>query len=63
MKGIRESVGAAEFMARCAVDIKNIAIREGESLEDWYDLGRGDWSNDEGCVSGLTPVSKQMGHI
>ncbi|KAK9868031.1 hypothetical protein WJX84_002145 [Apatococcus fuscideae] len=52
MKGIRESVGAAEFMARCAVDIKNIAIREGESLEDWYDLGRGDWSNDEGCGRG-----------
>ena len=51
MKGIRESVGAAEFMARCAVDIKNIAIKEGEEVEEWHDLGRGDWSNDEGCVS------------
>ena len=51
MKGIRESVGAAEFMARVAVDIKTIAVREGEAVEEWHDLGRGDWSNDEGTVS------------
>ncbi len=51
MKGIRESVGAAEFMARTAIDIKNIAMKEGTDIEAWYDLGRGDWSNDEGCVS------------
>ena len=51
MKGIRDTVGAAEFMARCAVDIKGIAMREGEDVEEWHDLGRGDWANDEGCVS------------
>lgn len=52
-KGLRESFGAKSFMARTAVDIRPIYDEAGTEVDKWYDLGKNDWSHEEGTVSSL----------
>jgi hypothetical protein len=53
VKGIKETFGAKTFMGRALVPIRPFADRPGEPVTDWYDLGKGEWSNDDGTVSHL----------
>lgn len=53
VKGIKETFGAKTFMGRALVPIRPFADRPGEPITDWYDLGKGEWSNDDGTVSHL----------
>lgn len=51
-KGLRESFGAKSFMARTAVDIRPIYDEAGTEVDKWYDLGKNDWSHEEGTGKG-----------
>jgi hypothetical protein len=50
VKGIRETFGAKSFMGRTAIPLRQFADRPGETVEDWYDLGKGEWANEDGTV-------------
>ncbi len=50
VKGLKDTFGAKTFMGRAAVPIRPYADRPGETVEDWFDLGRGEWSNEDGTV-------------
>lgn len=43
---------AKEFMARSAIPLTDIIRVEGQEEEGWFALGRGEWTNLEGPVSG-----------
>lgn len=59
VKGIKDTFGAKTFMGRSLIPIRPFADRPGEPVTDWYDMGKGEWSNDDGTVR--LPVSPQ-GH-
>ena len=50
VKGIKDTFGAKSFMGRAAVPIRPYADKPGETVEDWIDLGKGEWSNEDGTV-------------
>ncbi len=51
VKGIKETFGAKTFMGRVAINVRQFSDRPGEMVEDWYDLGKGEWANEDGTVS------------
>ena len=51
VKGIKDTIGAKTFMGRASIPIRPFADRPGEPVTDWYDMGKGEWSNDDGTVS------------
>ncbi len=53
VKGVKDTIGAKTFMGRAAIPVRRFADRPGETVEDWYDLGKGDWSNDDGTVRAM----------
>lgn len=55
VKGIKETFGAKTFMGRAAIPIRPFADRPGETVEDWYDLGKGEWANEDGTVRSPLP--------
>ena len=50
VKGIKDTIGAKTFMGRASIPIRPFADRPGEPVTDWYDMGKGEWSNDDGTV-------------
>ena len=65
VKGIKDTIGAKTFMGRASIPIRPFADRPGEPVTDWYDMGKGEWSNDDGTVSHprhLVPGALQGGH-
>ncbi|BDA44378.1 Synaptotagmin-5 [Coccomyxa sp. Obi] len=52
VKGVKETIGAKTFMGRAAIPVRRFTDRPGETVEDWYDLGKGDWSNEDGTGKG-----------
>ena len=50
VKGIKDTFGAKSFMGRAAVPIRPYAEKPGETIEDWIDVGKGEWSNEDGTV-------------
>ncbi len=50
LKGIKDTFGAKTFMGRAMIPIRPFADRPGEPVTEWYDLGKGEWSNDDGTV-------------
>ena len=57
IKGLKESFGAKTFMARTAIDIRPLSNVAGTEVDQWYDLGKNDWSHEDGTVSlSLAPV-------
>ena len=50
VKGLKDTFGAKTFMGRAAIPVRRFADRPGETIDDWYDLGKGDWSNEDGTV-------------
>ena len=50
-KGIRDSFGAKSFMARSAVPIRPVYDENTKEVDKWYDLGKNEWSHEEGTVS------------
>ena len=50
VKGIKDTIGAKTFMGRTSIPIRPFADRPGEPVTDWYDMGKGEWSNDDGTV-------------
>lgn len=50
VKGIKDTFGAKTLMGRALIPIRPFADRPGEPVTDWYDLGKGEWSNDDGTV-------------
>ena len=55
VKGVKESFGAKTFMARAAIDVRPFSNQPGKPIDKWYDLGKNDWSHEEGTVSYLQP--------
>lgn len=55
VKGVKDTIGAKTFMGRAAISVRRFADRPGETVEDWYDLGKGDWSNEDGTVCTILP--------
>lgn len=51
LQGLRDSFGSKTFMARCAVPIRPFYDKPGQLEEAWYDLGKRDWSDEDGTVS------------
>lgn len=43
--------GYRELIGRCKVNLKDVCANAGVDFEEWYDLGREEFSNSEGCVS------------
>lgn len=52
IKGATEVVGAQELMGRVAIGLKQFSENPGRAYDDWHDLGKGDWSNPDGCGQG-----------
>ncbi|EIE26093.1 hypothetical protein COCSUDRAFT_46488 [Coccomyxa subellipsoidea C-169] len=52
VKGIKDTVGARTFLGRAAIPVRPFADRPGETVQDWYDLGKGEWSNEDGTGKG-----------
>jgi len=52
IKGATEMVGSQTLMGRAMVMIPKFADAPGELFDDWYDLGKGPWSNPDGCGQG-----------
>ena len=50
VKGIKDTFGAKTLMGRALIPLRPLADRPGEPVTDWYDLGKGEWSNDDGTV-------------
>ncbi len=57
VKGIKDTVGAKTFLGRAAIPVRPFADRPGETVQDWYDLGKGEWSNEDGTVRAALPPS------
>ncbi len=50
LKGVKESLGAKTFLGRVAIPLAPFCTIPGEETQVWYDLGRGEWGNEEGTV-------------
>ena len=50
VKGVKESLHHKTFMGRQAVLLRNFADNPGQEVDDWYDLGKGEYSSDLGPV-------------
>ena len=51
MQGIAETIGASTLMGRAAIPIKKYADNDGTEFDEWIEMGKGSFSNDNGCVS------------
>ncbi len=51
MQGIADTIGASTLMGRAAIPIKKYADNDGTEFDEWFDMGKGTFSNDNGCVS------------
>ncbi len=51
VKGVKESFGAKTFMSRVAIEVRPFSDQPGKPIDRWYDLGKNDWSHEEGTVS------------
>ncbi|CAL5218486.1 g172 [Coccomyxa viridis] len=60
LKGIKDTFGAKTFMGRAMIPIRPFADRPGEPVTDWYDLGKGEWSNDDGTGKGEGQVQLRI---
>jgi len=55
VKGVKDSFGAKTFMSRAALDVRPFSDQPGKPIDKWYDLGKNDWSHEEGTVSHVPP--------
>ena len=51
MQGIAETIGASTLMGRAAIPIKKYADNDGTEFDEWFEMGKGTFANDNGCVS------------
>lgn len=50
LKGAKEALVSKELMGRAAIPLRPFHDKPGEAVDAWYDLGKGEWSNDDGTV-------------
>ena len=50
IKSFKDSLGKHSFMARSLIGIRRFYDSPGEVVDDWFDLGRNEWYDDEGTV-------------
>jgi hypothetical protein len=71
IKGATEVVGSQTLMGRAMVHINRFSQSPCQEFDDWYDLGKGQWSNPDGCGQGegelhmrvtYTPFEKMARH-
>lgn len=51
VKGIKDSFGAKTFMGRVAIPVRPYYDKKGESVREWFELGKQEWANEDGTVS------------
>ena len=51
LQGIAETIGASTLMGRAAIPIKKYADNDGTEFDEWFEMGKGTFANDNGCVS------------
>jgi hypothetical protein len=52
IKGATEVVGSQTLMGRAMIGINRFHDDPCQQFDDWYDLGKGEWSNPDGCGQG-----------
>eukprot|EP01023_Acetabularia_acetabulum_P045115 TRINITY_DN4565_c0_g1_i3.p1 TRINITY_DN4565_c0_g1~~TRINITY_DN4565_c0_g1_i3.p1 ORF type:complete len:397 (+),score=78.88 TRINITY_DN4565_c0_g1_i3:173-1363(+) len=52
IKNLKDTVQSKEFMGRQAISLKEYTQQAGIRHEDWFNLGKGEWSNDMGVGKG-----------
>ena len=60
VKGLKDSFGAKTFMGRVAIPIRKYFDKPGECISDWYDLGKLDWSHEDGTVRNQFGMSNSL---
>ncbi len=51
VKGLTEVMGSTTLMARAAIPIEKYAKHPEQEFDEWHDMGKGDFINEDGCVS------------
>lgn len=60
VKGVKDTFGAKTFMGRAAIPVRPYMDRPSETVEDWFDLGKGEWSNEDGTVRNPHAASHRL---
>ena len=50
LKGMKDTLVSKELMGRASVPLRPLHDKPGEPVDAWYDLGKGEWSNEDGTV-------------
>lgn len=56
IKNLKEMIGAEELLGRTQILIQPMASNSQKVVDDWYDLGTGDWASVHGPGSGCGQV-------
>ena len=55
VKGVKDSFGAKTFMGRVAIPVRPYYDKPGQSVTEWFDLGKQEWFHEDGTVSCHSP--------
>ena len=61
LKGAKEALVSKELMGRVAIPLRPFHDKPGEAVDAWYDLGKGEWSNDDGTVRAAACLARMLG--
>ena len=50
LKGVKDTLVSKELMGRASIPLRPLHDKPGEPVDAWYDLGKGEWSNEDGTV-------------
>ena len=50
LKGMKDTLVSKELMGRASIPLRPLHDKPGEAVDAWYDLGKGEWSNEDGTV-------------
>jgi hypothetical protein len=63
VKGITEMLGSTTIMARAAIHIEKYAKHPEQEFDEWHDLGKGDFMNEDGCGSGKGQIRLKLKYM
>ena len=53
LKGMKDTLVSKELMGRASIPLRPLHDKPGEAVDAWYDLGKGEWSNEDGTVRAI----------
>lgn len=60
LKGATSLLNAEDLVGRCKLEVSELARSPGQPMDKWIPLGRGEFSNEDGCGGGFGEVHLRM---